>query len=87
MGTYQIKNEIYKALEEEISMTNQQLLKSLQGKEEILNTVEFIKISFSESLLEDIEFLNNLSGNPIFKIRHAYMVLRDMLEQVIEFIF
>lgn len=87
MGAYQIKNEIYKALEEEISMTNQQLLKSLQGKEEILNTVEFIKISFSGSLLEDIEFLNSLSGNPIFKIRHAYMVLRDMLEQVIEFIF
>ena len=87
MGAYQIKNEIYKALEEEITMTNQQLLKSLQGKEEILNTAEFIKISFSESLLEDIEFLNSLSGKPIFKIRHAYMVLRDMLEQVIEFIF
>lgn len=87
MGAYQIKNKIYKALEEEILMTNQQLLKSLQGKEEILNTVEFIKISFSESLLEDIEFLNNLSGNPYFKIRHAQMVLRDMVEQVIEFIF
>lgn len=87
MGAYQIKNEIYKALEEEISMTNQQLSKSLQGKEEILNTIEFIKISFSESLLEDIEFLNSLSGNPIFKIRHAYMILRDMLEQVIEFVF
>lgn len=87
MGAYQIKNEIYKALEEEISMTNRQLLKSLQGKEKILNTVEFIKISFSENLLEDIEFLNSLSGNPIFKIRHADMILRDILEQVIEFIF
>ena len=88
MGTYQIENEIYKGkVIEEILRTNQQLLKSLQGKKEILNTVEFIKISFSVCLLEDIEFLNNLSGNPIFKIRHAYMVLRDMLEQVIEFIY
>lgn len=87
MDAYQINKEIYKALEEEILMTNQQLLKSLQGKEEVLNTVESIKIRFSERLLEDIEFLNSLSGNPIFKIRYANIVLRDTLEQVIEFVF
>ena len=28
-----------------------------------------------------------LSGEEIFKPRHAYMILRDMVEQVIEFIY
>ena len=38
-------------------------------------------------LLEDINFLTTLSGEEIFKPRYAYMVLRDMVEQVIEFIY
>lgn len=87
MGGYQIKAEVYTALINEISTTNQQLLNSLKAKTNVINSVEFTKISFSESLLEDVEFLNKLSGNSLFKIRHAHIIMRDMLEQVIEFIY
>ena len=52
----------------------------MKGKDDFLYSVEFIKIAF-------IEFLNTLSGQPLFKARHANIILRDMLEQVIEFIY
>lgn len=87
MECYQIEEKVFKKLKKEISAENKKLLRSLQNRGEILNTIEFIKIMFSENLLEDIEFLNILSGKPVFKVRHANMILRDMLEQVIEFIF
>lgn len=87
MGGYQIKKEIFDALTTEISNNNDKLLKTLKGKSEILNTVEFIKISYSEHLLEDIKLLNEMSGNKLFKLRHANIIMRDMLEQVIEFIY
>lgn len=87
MGGYQIKANIFDDLRSEISNINQHLLDNLQGKKEILNTVEFIKINFSDNLMEDAELLNTLSGNSLFKVRHAHMIMRDMLEQVIEFIY
>lgn len=86
MGSYQIKPNILEDLNNEISNKNQRLLNDLKGKKEIINFVEFIKISFSENLLEDIELLNTLSGNSLLKVRHANIIMRDMLEQVIEFI-
>lgn len=87
MGGYQVKPELLEAVKKEVTATNLQLLKSLQGKEDIFNTTAYIKILFSDTLLEDVDFLNTLSGQPIFKVRYAQMILRDMLEQVIEFIF
>lgn len=87
MNGYQIKTNIFEDLNTEINSTNQKLLETLKNKSEFLNSVEFIKISFSENLLEDIDFLNTLSGNPLFKVRHANIIMRDMLEQVIEFIY
>lgn len=82
-----IKDELYKCLEEEITSRNQQLFNALRGKSQLLCTVEHIKISFSENLLDDVYFLITLSGQPFFKVRHANFILRDMLEQVIEFIY
>lgn len=87
MGGYQITTNIYNALIDEISKTNQLLVNSLKAKSTVINSVEFVKISLSENLLEDVEFLNTLSGNSLFKIRHANIIMRDMLEQVIEFIY
>lgn len=87
MGSYQIKKEILDALTAEISNNNAKLLETLEGKTEILNTVEFIKILYSDNLLEDIELINKMSGNELFKLRHANIIMRDMLEQVIEFIY
>lgn len=82
-----IKDDLFKSLEKEITSGNQQLLNTLRGKSQILYSVEHIKISFSENLLDDVYFLINLSGQPFFKARHANLILRDMLEQVIEFIY
>lgn len=87
MGGYQIKKNIFEDLQNEISSINQRLLDKLKGRKDILNSVEFIKISFSDNLSEDIELLNTLSGNLLFKVRHANIIMRDMLEQVIEFIY
>lgn len=87
MECYQIDEELLESLTTEIHSINVELLKLLNGKKQILNSVEFIKISFSESILEDIVFLNGLSGNKSFRIRHANIIIRDMLEQVIEFIY
>lgn len=82
-----IKEDVLTLIKKEIQENNQILLQKLIKRKNILNTLEFIKISFSTNLLEDIDFLNVLSGNDIFKIRHANIIIRDFLEQVIEFIY
>ena len=87
MESFHITDDFFESLENEISSTNQQLFNTMKGKDDFLYSVEFIKIAFSENLLDDIEFLNTLSGQPLFKARHANIILRDMLEQVIEFIY
>lgn len=87
MESYQIKKNILESLNNEINTINAKLLDSLKGKKEVICTEEFVKICFSSKILEDIELLNKLSGNPLFKIRHANIIIRDMVEQVIEFIY
>lgn len=87
MESFHITDDFFESLENEISSLNQQLFNSLKGKDNFLCSVEFIKITFSENLLNDVKFLNTLSGEPLFKARYANIILRDMLEQVIEFIF
>lgn len=37
MGGYQVKPELLEAVKKEVTATNLQLLKSLQGKEDIFN--------------------------------------------------
>lgn len=90
---YTIIEAIYQELNNEINVKNKKLLEILKEKIEkadctsILSTVEFIKISFSSNLLEDLELLMQLNGDEIFKIRHANSVIRTMLEQTIECIY
>ena len=87
MGGYRLSAEFLEKVKAEISETNQKLLASLNGRENPFNTVEYIRILFSESLMEDVEFLDDSSGKPQFKIRHAQIIMRDLLEQVIEFMY
>lgn len=87
MESFHITDGFFEFLENEISSINKQLLDSTKEKDDFLCSVEFIKIAFSTNLLDDVEFLITLSGKPFFKARHANMILRDMLEQVIEFIY
>ena len=65
---------------------NKKLYAKLKG-DSILDTTEYVKILFSENILEDIEFLSSLNGKTIFKVRHANAVIRNMLEQTIEFMY
>lgn len=88
MGVYGIKPDILASLCGEIVSINKELIdRAIERGANILYSPEYIKFSFSNHLLEDIDFLTTLSGEQIFKPRHAYMILRDMVEQVIEFIY
>ena len=88
MGAYEIKPNILESLCGEIVTINKELIdRVIKSGDNILFSSEYIKFSFSNHLLEDINFLTTLSGEEIFKPRHAYMILRDMVEQVIEFIY
>lgn len=93
MEPYCIKTDILRDLKDEINSINAALWASLKERTdapstgEFLCSEEFLKISFSSNILEDITLLDTLSGNPLFKIRHGNMIIRDMVEQVIEFIY
>lgn len=82
-----IGQDILENLKKEISDINKILFDKLQNSPNFLYSTEFLKISFSENFLNDIEFLNEMSGTPNFKVRYANMIIRDVLEQVIEFIY
>lgn len=84
---YMIKAEIFNELKKEIMDKNKIFFATFNEKKQMLNTIEFIKIVFSETLLEDLDFLMTLSGEEIFKVRHANVIIRDLLEQTIEFIY
>lgn len=87
MKSFNITDSFFEDLGNEISHTNQQLLDSMGGKDDFLCSVECFKIVFSENLLDDVKFSYKSSGQSLFKARHADIILRDMLEQVIEFIY
>ena len=87
MGGYRLTDGIFSSLREEISSTNMKLIESLKGNDKYFNTIEYIKVFFSDTMMEDVEFLNTFSGQSLFKVRHAQIIMRDLLEQVIEFIF
>lgn len=88
MEAYEIKSDILEGLCGEIVTINKALIdRVIESGDSILYSPEYIKFSFSNHLLEDINYLTTLSGKEIFKPRYAYMILRDMVEQVIEFIY
>ena len=76
------------AYEKEIEDTNTKLY-DLINKGEVANleSVEFLKIVHSGILLEDLKFLCKHSGEQDFECRYADAILRNMVDQVIEFIY
>lgn len=52
-----------------------------------LNSIEFLKFSFAQHFREDINFLTQLDGNPLFHARYANIIIRDILEQTIELLY
>ena len=78
MSGYTFSSTMLENLCGEIVSKNKELIdKVLEKEDNILFSPEYIKYSFSKHFLEDINFLTTLSNNEIFKLRHAYMILRD----------
>lgn len=87
MDGFTLELSFYENLKSEIAQKNKELLSVLQKSDDVLCTKEYLKIAFSEALLDDIDFLTTLSGNDKFKSRYADLIIRNLIEQVIEFIY
>lgn len=87
MDGFTLELSFYKNLKNEIAQKNKEFLSVLQESDNILHTKEYLKIAFSEDLLNDVDFLTTLSGNDKFKTRYADLIIRNLIEQVIEFIY
>ena len=86
MSGFKIKSDIIEKICGEICEKNKKMVDEMLKKGgEMLYSPEYIKYSFSEHLLEDIDFLQMLSNCENLKTRYAYIILRGMVEQVIEF--
>lgn len=75
---------IMEALTESLNKSIQQYMTSLGSGAENIN---LFKMNFIKKFSDDIIFLNDLSGNPNFYHRYGYLILRNMLEQLIEFLY
>lgn len=62
----------------------QQHKDSIGGDQEKLYLV---RMNFIKSFTEDVWFLNDLSGQINFNYRYGYAIIREMLEQLIEFLY
>ena len=47
----------------------------------------WVKMNFIKHFTEDVQFLNNHSEDDTFLRRHENLIIRDMLEQLIEFLY
>lgn len=45
------------------------------------------RMNFLKKYSDDVMFLNDLSGNMDFYHRYGYLIMRNMLEQLIEFLY
>lgn len=81
---YNIKKDIFQSFKQKVTVTKAEYEKAVK---EGINSIPFLKLSFSENFIQDIEFLNQMSGNSMFHTRYANVIIRDILEQTIEFIY
>ncbi len=75
---------IIEALTETLNKSIQQYMTSLGSDTENIN---LFKMNFIKKFSDDVIFLNDLSGNSNFYHRYGYLILRNMLEQLIEFLY
>ena len=75
---------IIEALTKALNRSIQQHMASLGSDTENIN---LFKMNFIKKFTDDVMFLNDLSGNKNFYHRYGYLIMRNMLEQLIEFLY
>lgn len=74
-----------------IAALSKSLDKSVQQYMRALGTdygnINLFRMNFIKKFLDDVMFLNGLSGNNDFYHRYGYLIIRNMLEQLIEFLY
>lgn len=75
---------IIEALTKALNMSIQQHMASLGSDTENIN---LFKMNFIKKFTDDVMFLNDLSGNKDFYHRYGNLIMRNMLEQLIEFLY
>lgn len=82
--TRKIDVSIIEALTKALERSEQQLVQTLRTEQE---NFSLFKMNFIKKFLDDVMFLNDLSGRNDFYHRYGYLILRNMLEQLIEFLY
>lgn len=75
---------IIETLTKALDKTLEEHMRAIGTEQENFN---LFKMNFIKKFLDDIIFLNDLSGKNDFYHRYGYLILRNMLEQLIEFLY
>ena len=75
---------VIEALTETLNKSIQQYRTSMGSEAENIN---LFKMNFIKKFSDDVVFLNDLSGDAEFYHRYGYLIMRNMLEQLIEFLY
>ena len=75
---------ITESLTKTLNLSIQQYMASLGSDTENIN---LFKMNFIKKFSDDVMFLDDLSGNKDFYHRYGYLIMRNMLEQLIEFLY
>ena len=79
-----IDDSIIAALGEALNKAVRQYMQSAGTAQENLS---LLRMNFIKKFGDDVKFLNDLSGNNDFYHRYVYLIMRNMLEQLIEFLY
>ena len=75
---------IIEALTKALDNSVQKHMQELGTEQENFN---LFRMHFIKKFSDDVMFLNDLSGKKDFYHRYGYLILRNMLEQLIEFLY
>lgn len=75
---------IIEALAKALDGTVQEYMQTIGTDQENFN---LFRMNFIKKFSDDVMFLNELSGESDFYHRYGYLILRNMLEQFIEFLY
>ena len=81
---------MYKVDAEQLHKLSQCLNIAVQEHEHAIDDqkqLTLFRMNYIKCFTDDVSFLNDLSGNPSFHVRYANLILRNMVEQLIEFLY
>lgn len=81
---YYIDIEYIEQLAEVFNRTVEENKEAIGSEEENL---KLFKMNFIKNFSEDVMFLNDNSGNDNFQVRYADLIIRNMLEQLLEYLY